>query len=521
MARKRAVGEGSIYRRQDGRYEVAIYSLTTAGTRKRIRGYAATRAEADEKLTALKRQIQQGIPLPDKTWKLGAYLDYWLEQVVHQNRRPATYERYEIIARLYLKPSLGGRPLSRLTVPIVQTFLNRQLGVGQSLRNVQIIREVLSSALTRAMREELVSRNVARLVELPTWERDDIVPWTSDEARRFLESARGDALHAAFVLLMLCGLRRGEVLGLRWSDVAFDEGTLRIRQQVQRTAGELRVGPVKTRAGKRTLPLLELVRSVLIERRSAQVDAQRLAGSAWHGFAEDQALVFTSRTGHPIEPRNLVRSFQLICTRHGIRIIRVHDIRHTTATLLKDLGVPVRDAQLILGHSTVAITQEIYQHDSLDSRRAALQGVEALLTAGGNGNEGAGLESGATSSLRSRQVASYSRQKQPSKQGSDVEMTSLQSVIHGRGSRTRTYDTRFWSTADPTIQQGWGDIRSLLQHCTRFVLLGVVAVNSSRQNVVLPKRSAVRRSPLLPAAGLHTRAQSSIPRRPLSVLSDP
>src|SRR5579883_654759 len=183
---RRVTGEGTIYRRKDGRYEVAIYSPTTSGKRKRIRVYAGTRAEADQKLTELKRRVVQGIPTPDKTWKLGEYLDYWLDEVVRVNRRPTTYARYEVAVRLHLKPALGGVPLTELSVPVLQRFLNERHATGCSVRNVQIMREVLSSALTRAVREEQLSRNVARLVELPTWERPEIVPWTGDEARYFL-----------------------------------------------------------------------------------------------------------------------------------------------------------------------------------------------------------------------------------------------------------------------------------------------------------------------------------------------
>src|SRR5579872_2545895 len=166
VAKKRANGEGTIYHRKDGRWEVAMKAATTAGTRKRIRKYARTRAEADELLTDLKQQVQQGVPLPDKTWKLGAYLDYWLENVVRIDRRLATQELYEATVRLNLKPALGDYPLQRLTVPLVQAFVNQQLDEGRhSLRKVQIMRTVLSAALTNAMREELLSRNVARLVK--------------------------------------------------------------------------------------------------------------------------------------------------------------------------------------------------------------------------------------------------------------------------------------------------------------------------------------------------------------------
>ena len=122
---------------------------------------------------------------------------------------------------------------------------------------------MLSAALTRAVREELIARNVARLVELPEWRPKPVKPWAADEARQFLAASKSDPLHAAFVLLVLYGLRRGEVLGLRWADVDFDAGIIHIRQQVQRVRGELRLGPVKTHAGQRNLPLLNLARQAL------------------------------------------------------------------------------------------------------------------------------------------------------------------------------------------------------------------------------------------------------------------
>ena len=221
----------------------------------------------------------QGIPVPDRSWKLGDWLDYWLEHVVAPNRRPATYALYEMIARLYLKPALGTAPLARLSAARVQAFLNGQLAAGQSIRQVQVMRTVLSSALTRAMREELLMRNVARLVELPGWERQPIAPWTAEEARGFLTAARDDPLYPAFVLLLLYGLRRGEVLGLRWTDVDLGGGEIRVRQQIGRVNGELRVGPVKTNAGRRDLPMLPLA----VDMFGIRHEARPLTVRSWAG----------------------------------------------------------------------------------------------------------------------------------------------------------------------------------------------------------------------------------------------
>jgi integrase len=171
-----------------------------------------------------------------------------------------------------------------------------------------------------------------------------VIPWSSAEAKRFLEAAAHNPLYPAYVLLLLYGMRRGEVLGLRWGDVDFDTDQLRVRQQIQRIQGELYIGPVKTRAGNRDVPLIGLARDALLARRRVQDSDRAQLGRSWI----DAGLISTTRTGRPVEPRNFVRSFASICDANGIRRIRVHAIRHTTASLLKDLQVPARDAQIIL-----------------------------------------------------------------------------------------------------------------------------------------------------------------------------
>jgi integrase len=249
-----------------------------------------------------------------------------------------------------------------------------QLLARHAVRNVQILRQILSAALTRAVREELTVRHVARMVELSAREPAEVIPWSSAEALAFLEAARPDPLYPAFVLLMLYGMRRGEVLGLRWQDVDFQASKLRIRQQLQRIQGELHRGPVKTRAGRRDLPLLGLTKDALRIRHTQQsADWARLGDAS-----ADTGLVFTTRTGRPIEPRNLVPSFTRICDNAGLRKIRVHALRHTTASLLKGLGVPARDAQIILRHAPISTTQQIYTHVDEVARREALSKLNRL-----------------------------------------------------------------------------------------------------------------------------------------------
>ena len=202
------------------------------------------------------------------------------------------------------------------------------------------------------------------------------MPWTPDEAVTFLQAAADDPLYPAFVLLMLYGMRRGEVLGLRWCDIYTEAELIRVRQQLQRVQGQLILGPVKTRAGNRDLPLIGLAKDALSARRQAQDTDRANLGRCW----ANTGLVFTTRTGRPVEPRNLVRSFTRICENHGLRRVPIHKIRTMVATLLKKLNVPARDAQAILGHAHISTTQQIYTYVDEASRLDAVTRLNELLS---------------------------------------------------------------------------------------------------------------------------------------------
>jgi integrase len=333
---------------------------------KRVYVYGHTRDDVRTKLVRLQAESDRGIPRPDRASKVGEYLDYWLASVAKPAIRPTTYAKYETMVRLYLRPGLGRHRLDRLSVPTVQAFFNSRLSAGDSIAKVHVMRVVLSAALTRAMREELVSRNIARLVTLPPAPARDRRPWSVEEARRFLQAARRDPLHAAFTFLLAYGLRRGEILGLSWDDLDFDQGVIHVRRQVVRAGGRLHLGPVKTAAGVRELPLLEIAREALIEHEARQLLGNSV--SEW----DRERLIFTTASGRPVEPRNIGRSFERIVRKAGLRPIRLHDLRHTTASLLKKLGVSPRDAMVILGHSNISVTLGIYTHVDEDSRRDAL-----------------------------------------------------------------------------------------------------------------------------------------------------
>jgi integrase len=361
MTGRRSSGEGTVYRRKDGRWEGSAWLLVSDGRRKRVSLYRRTQREARQALAELIGRTDQGVPVPVHTWRVGAYLDHWME-TAPLTRAATTRLTYAGIINNYLKPGLGNRVLTRLSVAEVQSYLDRQLDAGTSIRTVQKIRTVLSAALTNAQREDLLARNVARHVRLPIWRRKDIRPWTTEQLATFLRVAEPEPLHAAFVLLSLYGLRCGEVLGIQWEDIDVAGGRIRIRQQLQRYDGDFHLVATKTFAGTRDLPLLDTVRQAL------HAHAARTA--------RPTGLIFQTRFDSPVESGNLRRAFQRVSRQAGLPRITLHHLRHTTATLLKNLGVPTRDAQLILGHATVVTTEQLYQHADLTGQLNALTRLE-------------------------------------------------------------------------------------------------------------------------------------------------
>jgi len=180
--------------------------------------------------------------MADRVWRVGDYLAYWLDEIARPKGRDSTYAKYETFVRCYLVPSLGRRRLDRLSTSDVRQFLKEMAASDRSSATVRVAYAVLRAALEAAVREELVYRNVAAVVP-PRVAKRDLSPWSADEARRFLSATRGTPLYAAYVLALGLGLRRGEVLGLYWSDIDLEYRTLRVRRQLQRVGRDLRIAP--------------------------------------------------------------------------------------------------------------------------------------------------------------------------------------------------------------------------------------------------------------------------------------
>jgi integrase len=344
--------------------------------------------------------------MPTTTPTLADYLTYWLREVVEPNLAPKTTEKYALLARLYLVPGLGVKRLDRLKVRDVRTWLNRLRTTCQCCaqgkdagrpigrrrccaigtcchqvlaeRTVKDVRDTLQAALANAVAEELLARNVAAVVgQLPT-PRKRQRQWCSvEEARAFLESARRDhdPLYAAYVLILVLGLRRGEALGLTWQDVNFEAAEIHLRWQLQRAGHQLRHRETKTPGWTAVLPLPDICTTALRLRAERQAADRLRVDDAW----QDNGLVFTSAFGTPYEPRNFNRQFAARCGKAGVRYIKVHDTRRTCASLLVALDVHPRVAMQILRHSQISMTMEVYSEVPSAKTRTALKRLGSKL----------------------------------------------------------------------------------------------------------------------------------------------
>ena len=351
---RRANGEGTIYPRRDGRWEGAAYVLLPSGGRARKRVYGKSRSEVFAKLAELQQKSHAGLPAISGQISLGAYLNEWLETVARHSVRPSTFYSYRLYVRDHLIPGLGKKRLTRLTPTDVRVFVTSKLSSGLAPATVKQMHAILRAALQHAMREDLVARNVAKLVVVSGGEQAEVVPLTVDEARTLLAAAKGTRLYALWAVALAIGLRRGEALGLRWLDVDLDIGELRVNQTLQRVDGRLQFVPPKSERSRRKVPLPSVTIAALQRHHE-----QAVAEAAARGKAVTPGdLVFTSSTGTPLEPRNVNRTFAELLKIAGLRPTRFHDLRHTCASLLLAQGVSPRVVMETLGHSAIASNDE-------------------------------------------------------------------------------------------------------------------------------------------------------------------
>ncbi|MEV4670839.1 tyrosine-type recombinase/integrase [Actinomadura sp. NPDC049382] len=346
------------------------------GRRRRIRrGGFTTRKAAEEALVQLRMPSDAGCGLVT----VGEWLIHWLAT---RTGAATTISGYASHVRLYLAPYLGTVVLAELSVAHLQAMFariareHRARGMPLTAATMNRIRATLRTALNAALRRGLISDNPAARIELPTarrpravvwtaervrhWqrtgERPPVAVWTAAQTAEFLDAIKDHPLYAAYHLIALRGLRRGEAAGLRWCDVDLEQGVAVISQQIQQHQGHLAVCPPKTAASARVIALDRTSVAALRAHRDGQRKERKQAGEGYR----DSGYVFTRPSGDPLVPDRLSRTFRALIAEHGLPPIRLHDLRHGAATLALAAGVELKVVQDMLGHSSIVLTADTY-----------------------------------------------------------------------------------------------------------------------------------------------------------------
>ena len=369
---RRSRGEGSIFKRADGRWA----GVATGLNGHRCYVYGKSRAEAARKLAELTRQRDSGLPMPTGRQTVAAFLAEWL-QGQRSQLRPKSWRRHEEHIRIHIVPVMGNVTLRRLAPQHVNQLYANRLAAGLSPVSVHHIHATMHRALVHAVRWGLVARNVADLVDPPRVEHREMRVLTADQVRRLLAASKDGPLEALIAVAVSTGLRRGELLALRWRDVDLDAGALRVVGTLQRDYNrKLLISEPKTARSRRQIELSSLAVDALRRHRSAQTETRLLLGDQW----EDHDLVFPNPFGKPQDGSHLLLGqFVPLLERTGLPRVRLHDLRHTAATLLLSRGMHPKIVSEMLGHTTVAITLDLYSHVTPTMQREAARAMDDLL----------------------------------------------------------------------------------------------------------------------------------------------
>jgi integrase len=376
MAGKRGHGEGSVYWRASRERWVAAATLPDGRTREH---QCKTKREAQEWLNKTLLAIQQGTLATGPQQTVATFLEQWLQDTAKARVRPSTFYRYQVLMNTHAIPALGKLPLQKLTPQHLQRFYTDKLDSGLAPATVAQIHRILHRALKDAMRWDLIGRNPCDLVDTPRGRSPEIRPLNEEQVIAFLKAAREDPLEALWVLAVTTGMRQGELLGLKWEDLAEDTRSLSVRRSLQYLPGAgYIVQEPKSTKGRRRIALGPLAIMALNRHRERQRLQREFAGEQW----EDTGLVFTNTCGRALDASNLTyKAYRPLLARAGLPRIRFHDLRHTAGTMLLSQGTHPKIVQEILGHSTISITMDTYSHVLPGLQEEAVERMHARLSA--------------------------------------------------------------------------------------------------------------------------------------------
>ena len=380
MAKRRANGEGNLRKRKDGRWEGRYTAGRDPETGKAIYKSVLGKTQAETK-AKLKQAIEEANGLDAAKagqYTVGQWMEVWFEHYAKVKVRASSHQTYRGYIDNHIKPNIGKIPLEKLTSLELQKFYKKLLEKGRvdrlesrhqskglSAKTVRNIHQIISSAMKLAQEQKLIASNPAEGCALPKMEHQEMQTLPVEQLQSFLREAKESGVFELYYLELATGLRRGELLGLKWEDIDLERGDFRVRRQIARINGEVVEAPLKTKNAYRTLPLAEDTIGVLEAQRKKTGD------SLW---------VFPSPTGGPISPDSVLHMLHRVLKRAGLPRVRFHDLRHTFATLALQNGVDVKTVSGMLGHFSAGFTLDTYAHVTTAAQRQAAKTMGGILS---------------------------------------------------------------------------------------------------------------------------------------------
>ncbi len=373
--RKRGQGEGTIVQRADGRWCAAVHLGYVDGKRKRKYLYGKTRKEVKDKLTKTLNDVRQGLPVSTDRITVGQFLTRWYDEVVLLSPKPTTHRTHRNRIKLHLMPAFEKTALDKLSPQDVQRFIARKTQAGYAASTINGYLSTLGAALNQAVRWQIIPRNVITLVDTPREVRATRRFLSADEAKRFLAAARGHRLEALFLVLLTTGLRRSEARGLTWECIDFTHATLTVDRQTIRVDKENLTYDPKTSRSRRVVALPRPILAALIRQREQVADERAAKGVRW----QEHNYVFPGPKGGPFGETTVARELDKLLAAASLPHLTPHELRHSMASFCAAANINPRLAMDALGHSTLEMTMEHYQHVTDAGRHEVAAGIERLL----------------------------------------------------------------------------------------------------------------------------------------------
>ena len=380
MAKKRANGEGNIRKRKDGRWEGRYTAGHDPVTGKQIfkNVLGKTQTEVKEKLKKALVEAGQVDFTKLGQYTVGTWMDTWFENVAKIKVRPSSHQTYKGYIDNHIKPKIGKIPLEKLTTMDLQKFYRKLLTKGRverieskeqpkglSAKTVRNINQVISSAMDLAVAQKIILTNPTNACELPKVEHQEMQTIPAEQLQAFLDEAKATGVYEMYYIELATGLRRGELLGLKWSDIDWKNGIIKVRRQVARVDGQIVEAPLKTKNSYRAVTISQQAIEVLREQKRKTNDQ----------------YVFPSPNGGPISPDSVNNMLKRVLERAGIPKVRFHDFRHTFATIALQNGVDIKTVSGMLGHFSAGFTLDTYAHVTTSAQKEAAATIGNILSA--------------------------------------------------------------------------------------------------------------------------------------------